>query len=375
MLDRAKVIEVLRLNADRLFIDMSESSQVARQAWQEICNDPTFVYKVRSCLDAPWPVPDWSDPLNTTVFCQKDMLPYVAISVDGSQIYPDRHYGISCFLINIGTVVIPYVPDEKVVLTNTPYIFTPDDEWQSVANSTDFVNAKRQELEFAHAVQTAIGHQNKNTQHRQLILFDGSLIFWHLASKDMTLQTIFLPLYINSLLELYEKKIPIAGYVSLPKSKELVNLVRLFLCNFDTSQESAYASVNNILDTTILSNFLSAGCRTGIFKNQSGITKQYPAYIHPHFFYLNVGREIARVEVPYWMTLDEELISEVASQILGQCQIGDGYPFTIAEAHEQAVVKGADRDFFYFMLDKLGTERNYRSAASIKSVRKKRMGF
>jgi hypothetical protein len=60
---------------------------------------------------------------------------------------------------------------------------------------------------------------------------------------------------------------------------------------------------------------------------------------------------------------------------LDQCNKGRGYPVVLAEAHEQAVVKGADRDFFYSVITKIGIEENKRILVSQKSAKKRRMSI
>jgi len=64
------------------------------------------------------------------------------------------------------------------------------------------------------------------------------------------------------------------------------------------------------------------------------------------FFYLNVGREIARVEVPAWVAQDQVLLDRLHAVIYDQAQKGNGYPYALSRAHEQAVVNTADRERF-----------------------------
>jgi hypothetical protein len=47
----------------------------------------------------------------------------------------------------------------------------------------------------------------------------------------------------------------------------------------------------------------------------------------------------------------------------------------LAEAHEQAVVKGPDRELFYQLVNKLGIEQKQRIFCSQKSIKKRRMGI
>ena len=49
----------------------------------------------------------------------------------------------------------------------------------------------------------------------------------------------------------YEKRVPIIGYISLPNSKELVNLIRAELCDFELTKSSKSSLLSNIYDISI----------------------------------------------------------------------------------------------------------------------------
>ncbi len=51
--------------------------------------------------------------------------------------------------------------------------------------------------------------------------------------------------------------------------------------------------------------FLQPNTRSIVFKNHATVSEQYPDAVHPHFFYLHVGHEIGRVEIPAWIAQDE----------------------------------------------------------------------
>ena len=71
----------------------------------------------------------------------------------------------------------------------------------------------------------------------------------------------------------------------------------------------------------------------------------------PQFFYLNVGSELARVELPPWTGDDPERLALVHAVVFEQCRKGLGYPVVLARAHEQALVSMGDRLTFQYMLD------------------------
>ncbi len=78
---------------------------------------------------------------------------------------------------------------------------------------------------------------------------------------------------------------------------------------------------------------------------------------HVYFYYLHTGDEIARVEVPQWVADDEALLTLSHSLILDQCRRGMGYPVALSEAHEQAVIRGPERQQFKDMVERVLTEQ------------------
>jgi hypothetical protein len=376
MLDRLKLIVELQSVADKLFIDTTPSYHLAQDIWQLIIADSTFLYKIRQVHNAPWPIPLWQDDLGKIISVEKMTSSYVALSVDGSQIYPDRHNVLSCFLINTGSVVLPYyIENKKVQLYSDPTVFAGVDEHQQPF-TTDGVNCKRQELELRAGL--TLGKKIKNEYDNTislLLLFDGSLIFWHLSSKEIEVRDQFLHAYLALLDELYHEKIPTCWYISMPKSKELMSLVRLYLCDFNVGQKELYESVDAVIDSGIMYSVLEPYTRSIVFSNHSSISAYYPAHLRPFFFYLHTGNEIGRVEIPSWIAQDENAVNMIAQIVIDQCIKGGGYPVALAEAHEQAVVKGPDREFFYHFLQKMGMERKYTQSISRKSLKKRGIGI
>ena len=375
MLDRLKLIIELQHVADKLFVDVTQSYHLAQDVWQSIIKDSTFLYKVRQVNNAPWPVPLWQDNLGDSIAVEKVVSPYVAFSVDGSQIYPDRHNVLSCCLINTGSVVLPYnIENKRVQLFSDPTVFAGVDEHQQPF-TTDGVNCKRQELELRAGLDLAKKIKNDYGDATSLLLFDGSLIFWHLSSKEIDVRDQFLNAYLALLDELYHEKVPTCWYISMPKSKELMSLVRLYLCNFDVAQKELYESVDSVIDSGIMYSVLEPYTRSVVFSNHSSISVYYPAHLRPFFFYVHVGSEIGRVEIPSWIAQNKSSVDMIAQIVVDQCVKGGGYPVALAEAHEQAVVKGPDREFFYHFLQKMGMERKHTQSISRKSLKKRGIGI
>ena len=91
-----------------------------------------------------------------------------------------------------------------------------------------------------------------------------------------------------------------------------------------------------------------------------------------HFYYLNGGAEIARVEVPDWLADDPELLALSHAMLVKQCQLGLGYPVAVSEAHEQAVITGHDREEFRRLTLMLLEQRGLPTPESAKATSKRR---
>jgi hypothetical protein len=279
-----------------------------------------------------------------------------------------------CHLINTGSVKLQYgLPGKRVEFNSEPHVFVDYQEYELLESPQELVNCKRQELEFIKGFNICKSGILPNVP--SVFLFDGSLIFWHLESKSLEAKQRFLSSYLQSLKNFYDDQILIAGYISLPKSKELLNLIRVALCDYVVEGCERYKQVDHIVDSQIASFYLRPFTRTIIFKNYSKITKYYPKEVHPHFFYMNIGDEIVRIEIPAWIAKHEEKVDLLCNIIADQTKKGMGYPVALAEAHEQAVVKGMDREFFYHLINKIGMEQNRSSIISQKSRKKLGMGI
>lgn len=307
------------------------------------------------------------------------------VATDGSQIFPDRHELSDCYLINIGTVVLHYGTGERPVLTNRPRLFYGEhelaDEWNGkrMPVTEDVVNARRGVLEIQElAAQAELSAQQQRTV---AALTDGTLILWSLAGKPRQFQQEILRAYFDTfdLLESYQ--IPLAGYISRPGSNDVINLLRLGLCpenptNCDQCPfkgqppELPCEPIEGISDADLFERILQKGERSPVFKSQSGILDHYGKHVI-YFFYVHVGVEIARVEIPKWIAYEPALVEFVHATVCDQAQKGQGYPISLAEAHEQAVVKSTEREQFYRQLEGLYVRQGLEVSFSRKFMRKR----
>ncbi len=387
MLNRQELAYQISKLSSLLFPDLKNQSVLAESKWAEISADPSFVDKVLASRSS-FLIPGWSGNLTDTFAVNNDLQKYSVLAVDGSQIYPDRNIpGAGCFLLNLGGCCLEYGKKDngktssKVNFFSEPQVFLPENivpENGSFSFSPDLVDLKREELELKKLFEVG------KAQNFDLCFVDGSLIFWHLEGKHPEVKEHFLKSYLFYLNKFYENNILVAGYISFPKSKELVNLIKLGLCRFTAADCIACNSnydnfpckaVDSLIDSSVVRMFLEPFERTTIFWSKSKIVENYPDELKPCFFYLNVDSEIVRIELPAWIAQDSEKLDLICKIAIDQSLKGSGYPVCLAESHEQAVVKGPDREFFHHLIYKIGIEQKRRFFVSQKSLKKRGIGI
>ncbi|MDP3788363.1 MAG: DNA double-strand break repair nuclease NurA [Candidatus Chromulinivorax sp.] len=369
MLDHSKFVAELQKVSTDLFVGFAQEIDIARQVWLKIASDIEFEQKMHKIKQSLL-IPAWRGLLAPVVSIIPRQDEYVVISVDGSQIYYDKHQGPPCFLINIGIIQLRYgVVGKPVEYASLPFLTTKLDE-NNDFGSPDFVNMQREKYEFEHALEQVLAVHAQVPQALTVCLFDGSLIFFHLDAQDIEIKERFLHDYCSVLEQFYQKKILIGGYMSLPRTKELVNLCKLELAQGDESVLEHTSVIDRLTDVDISDLYLKPQQRSIVFKSKAPISYLYPFHLQPHFCYVHVGAEIIRLEFPAWIGQSDELVDQLCSVALDQAMKGRGYPVCLFEAHEQAVIKAVDRDFFYRMIEKMSQQKAKNYAISQKSIKK-----
>jgi len=300
---------------------------------------------------------------------------YLAVGVDGSQIQPDRHLPLWSYLINVGVALVRYGAAPEARLFSEPtWHYRPDelvltdpaDSSRQVRVEGAVLAARRFLKELGKGVELA---EAAPAGLPVLVLLDGSLVMWGLAGRrvegfvrEQLIRHGLLPLF-DRLHRLVERgrRVVAAGYISRPQSAEVVNALRLFICPFDPTACAAHCpsrsafdgracdDVGGVLDADLFRG-LGPGERTGLFESQSSVVRELYGPHRVGFFYLNAGPEVARVEVPWFVAEDPDLLGLCHALVWDQARRGVGYPAVLAEAHEQAVIRGPDRELFRAML-------------------------
>lgn len=375
MLNKTKILQELQNRLPEIFINTEKSQELIRHLWDYIINN-NISYEQLKAVTNKQLIPKWHEQINvcSNIGPEKE---YTAIAVDGSQIYPDRHQGIACYLLNIGICQISYgLKQSEVILKSDPQLNIVNKDSQSLPN---IIDAQREELEFSTALDIGKKLIAENQVHEKLLfLFDGSLVFWHLEKMEDDLKQKFINSYLDTFKNFYENKLLMASYISLPKSKDLVNVLSnaLILYNkandIESQRMSGHGDLDYVTDNDIANLFLQPGTRSIVFEYQGPLAIYYPEHLKPHFFYMHVNNEIARIEIPSWIAKDSKYLQIIETIILDQAVKGYGYPVVLSEAHEQAVIKSADRQLFYDMLYSITKTHNKDYVFSQKSLKKRR---
>jgi hypothetical protein len=353
---------------------LSYDVDVSRTSW--------LVARLSGPPDAAYPAPP--RPRQLTV-----------IAADGSQIFPDRHEISSCYLLNIGYVVLHYGTGERPTLSSRPFLYYREEdlyeEWEGRRTpvTRESVGIRRGALEFTFLADLSV--QAREEGRSVVGLSDGTLILWSLEGRPPDLRAATLRAYLDAFEKMRQARAPVAGYISSPGSADVINALRVGLCpeeptscdrcpwKADRRERPLEADqgppplpcspIEGVTDDLLFARLLKPGERSGVFRSQSRILNDYG----PHricFFYLHTGAEIARVEVPQWVADDPDLLDLTHACVVDQAEKGRGYPIVLSEAHEKAVVRGADRDLFYKFLRDTFVQNDIRAEISLKSLKK-----
>jgi NurA domain len=321
------------------------------------------------------------EPLDTCINIAAPPAQQTVLATDGSQIAPSHHEIAYCYLINVGRVMIHYGQNLHPLLDSIPEVFYQQEDLyisrQWGISTEEWLGYRRAVSEATvlaelgcNWVNPPFGFDNDDANpspnlHQPrvptLAMVDGSLVYWFLEQLPLEArEQILLPI-LAAWEQLRVAGIPIVGYLSASRSIDNLNFLRLLTCPHDVPDCQSHCSdetklpcqqFEGVRDTTLWNSQLAPGQRSCWWQSTAKILDYYDDRQKIYFCYLNVGTEIARVEVPAWVAQDEALSGMALSLIIAQVNKGYGYPVALAEAHNQAVVRGADRSSFFALLER-----------------------
>jgi hypothetical protein len=337
-----------------------------------------------------WLVAQLVEPVDRHYQSQSVPQEFNVFATDGSHIDVDRHQPTHCYLINIGSVVLNYGSHSHAILDSIPHLYasdaelvitSPENRGREQAIEGALLGIKRSVEECKRLLELAMELPKNNSP--ALGLIDGSLILWNLEAypefvSDIMLEKGFLS-YLEEIRNLNkDREIPIASYISYPRSTDVVNTLRLALCpqeimDGDRCSECRTREcdfVAGVRDRELFFELLKEGERSALFISPSKIQKRYNKHL-VYFFYVKLEEEIARIEIPQWVAQDEKRLDLVHTLVLDQCRRGQGYPVALSEAHEKAVITSTDRENFWQMVESSLMGDHLSTLGSAKSQSKK----
>jgi hypothetical protein len=336
--------------------------------------------------DAPSPPPD---------FC--------VVGTDASSIAPDRHGSARYYVLNIGYAMLCYGNNPHATLDSESRLCFSDEDLYIFPEKRDvpleggLLGAKmeveslsilprildgRGDLHHSPEGVAKAGHSHPDDLTTAVIR-DGPLTLWTLQSEDKKVQQALLHDWRRAMDSLRETRVPVAGYISFTDGRDVANSLRIHICEAQLNdcdhcvndRRSLCLELAQIHDRDLFS-FLGTGQRSELFASSSQILEQYGEH-RIDFFYLNVGGEIARVEVPQWVRTNPDWLHFIHAAIVDQCRRSPGfppYPPALQEAHEQAVITVADRSVVEEMMERAMGQHGQKWIRSAKDDSKRRRG-
>ena len=335
------------------------------------------------------------EPLNTSIDLPVPPKVHTVIATDGSQIAPNHHEIAYCYLLNVGRVVLHYGQNRHPLLDSLPEVFyRPEDlhvsrQWG--IRTEEWMGYRRTASEatvLAELASSVASDENSGVSNSllfpsvpMLAMVDGSLIYWFLEQLPSEARECILPSILSAWEQLRELGIPLMGYLSASRSSEALNFLRLQACPHQVPDCVTYCPnqlekmpcqvLEPLRDSSLWSFQLQPGQRSTLWRSSARILDLYGSHVI-YFCYVHVGTEIARVEVPAWVAENSTLLDQALSLMLAQVQKGYGYPIALAEAHNQAVVRGGDRARFFALLEQQMIKAGLRNVGiSYKEARKR----
>ena len=376
-LDLHKVAGQIEAAASALSFQGADQDARLQQALNVIRTaSPEDLEEKRRLSRATFLIPGLADSISRRHPCPALPASYTALAVDGSHIDVDRHLPVQCFLINIGRVRISYGDNPGARLDSEPRLYAGDDSLHVFEPEGGRYRPMEGPLLGAmRAIEelrslAALARQS-DPDIPTIALIDGSLILWGLAGQaypDFVRSALLDDLFLPAMEELRElartRPLALASYISLPRSTDVVNALRLHpsLCHYDAANCDMHCrrlrpgqrpcdGVSGVLDRDLFGALLGERERSDLFASTSSIVERYYDDHSVLFYYLNAGPELARVEVPRWVAENEPLVELTHALLVDQCRKGHGYPVSVSEAHEQAVVTVGDREEFRLIVE------------------------
>ncbi len=332
----------------------------------------------------PWLVASPLGSVSGAVAAPAPPADFCVVGGDASSIAPDRHSSLRYYVLNFGVAALTYGSRPDARLESASQLCFRDKDLYVFPDKRDVplegaLLGARMEAESLRILQSAV----QSVVCPALALRDGPLILWTLQNESEPVQVNMLQPFLEAMGILKHARVPLGGYISFSDAHDVANSLRVWLCQgkpnacerCESEEHDLCIALAKIHDRELFA-FLAEGERSELFDSSSQILRLYGEH-RINFFYLNVGGEVARIEVPCWVAADAEMLNLLHAATYDQCRRSSGfppYPPALLEAHEQAVITAVERRLVEDMVERSMAGLGLRVLHSAKDDSKRRRG-
>jgi NurA domain-containing protein len=394
----AREIGAMSSHAAAWRVDVEARIARALEGWGSAADAPDRVAAKIGAARTSWLLARPAEPPGRYPLPEMEPSAWRALATDGSQIEVSRHEIAPCYLVNVGEVVLEYGARAGAKLASKPLLrYAPEDLYPIYGDeqrSADgaVVAAARDAAEYSRLAELVAGSP---ADVPSVGLVDGTLILWRdetnprglarLGADDLKRRRL------DAMLSVFDAGeragVPVVGYVSSPAGTDVINTLKVMACpehpvdcdrcpftppgmRRTAVHDKPCDVVDRVTDAAMFRRLLAHGERSPLFWSSAPVLEAYGRH-RVAFCYLHAGHEIARLEMPAYVAESRRLVDLAHWIVMDQAERGRGYPVALAEAHEQAVVRGADRYAFFALVARRFARDGHPIVLSRKELRKR----
>jgi len=330
------------------------------------------------------PAAAWNDRQDGMEWVDSVLAGVAVGSTDGSQIYPDKNYGLPIAVVQIGSVRNRHTEESGYAQSTSATLITPDEfaDAEVYAFSKAFVDARRFALEcdaLIDLMHTSSGTDTETDMDRDMdddrtyLLLDGTLVPSHINALRANVKEIYTGAMRRLLDASNETGNPVIGYVDVSVQRDVVTMMRHIYGLPETKR---------LFDPVLFAGRLNWGDRTKAFvcnrddrrgADSPSVLDMYAEHRDSiAFFYMRMGDLPSRIEFPVWCADDTAKIDRIADIIRAETIIRGNYPDILMLAHRNAVITTGEHSLFYRMLNRFCTEHGIVAYTGAKQAHKER---
>jgi hypothetical protein len=234
----AVAAQVRRMGAGLAALSQETAPRLAQAlaAWERAADmGPALADRVRAARTS-WLVAEPLEPLGAyAITPRRD---YRVVASDGSQIMPERHEHLSCFVVNVGVVDIDY-RTSSAKLSSVPEVsWEPHDVYPLVGGFRQEADPR---VVGARRFAAECDALSERVEEGTVALMDGTLLLWWLEPEPDRLRglhpddlkTTTFDAFRTFVAKAKDAGTLVGGYLSSPRTTDVVSMLKLVMCTED----------------------------------------------------------------------------------------------------------------------------------------------